>query len=142
MIKRIFLGLFYKNLLLPFTHFNKKEGSQVTEKPKKKDLIEVASKGLLSTVDNFAFQVMKNMVQGAKLKEDELVTVTLNACPHCKKQRIVIDDAENEDFESEQCIFCEKPVDVRVVAYRFTDDEGEKMLYCTEKEAESLIEEK
>ena len=94
------------------------------------------SKGVTEKVDNFVLQMILTMVKDAKIKADELIVFQLNKCPHCQKQRIFLEDAEDRDCDNQICIFCEKPADERVVVYQY--EPGEQII-CLEAEAQSKL---
>ena len=96
-----------------------------------------ASKGVTENVDNIVLQMILKMTKEAKLKNDELVVFQLNACPHCEKQSIFLEDVDDDsDMENGICIFAEKQVDTRVVVYQY---EPNKQIICLESEAEELM---
>ena len=96
-----------------------------------------ASKGVTQKIDNIVLQTLLKMTKEAKLKNDELVVFQLNACPHCEKQRILLEGVDDDsDMENGICIFSEKQVDERVVVYQY---ETNKQIICLESEAEELI---
>lgn len=96
-----------------------------------------ASNGVLEKVDNFILQNILIMVKDTNIKNGEMKVFKLGACPFCSKQRIFIEDSENEDYVSEKCVFCEKPVTETVLVYQY---ESGKQLICLESEAEALLE--
>ena len=90
------------------------------------------TKGIKETIDNYALQKILFMIDGAKVKKDELIKIKLGKCPHCSKQRISL-----ENDEAGECFFCEKPVDQVVIVYQLEEN---KQLICLESEAEELVE--
>ena len=95
-----------------------------------------ASDGVLERVDNYVLQVVIQMLKDVDMKNGDIKVFKLNACPHCRKQRIFIEDAETEDYVSEKCVFAENPVDETVLVYQY---ESGKQLLCLETEAEKLM---
>ena len=95
-----------------------------------------ASKGVVKEVDNLVLQMILKMVKSANVKNDEMIVFQLNACPHCQKQRIVLEDAEKDNDNSELCIICEKQVDTKVIVYQY---EPKKQIICLESEALALV---
>ncbi|MBD5508845.1 MAG: hypothetical protein HDR05_12580 [Lachnospiraceae bacterium] len=94
-----------------------------------------ASKGVVEEVDNLVLQMLLRMIKSANAKNDEMLVFQLNACPHCQKQRIFLEDAAKDNDNSELCIICEKQVDTKVIVYQY---EPKKQIICLEDEALAL----
>lgn len=92
-------------------------------------------------IDNLALQTVLSMVTKIKSK-DIMLSVKLNKCNICDKQRVFIEDMDGEEIEedTEQCFFCEKPVDADLVVCKFIADGIENHIICLQTEAESLLE--
>ena len=93
-----------------------------------------ASNGILERIDNYVLQVILQMIPN--MKTDELKTFKLGACPFNDKQRIMIENSEDEESDCERCVFCEKPVNETVLVFQYEDG---KQLICLESEAEELM---
>lgn len=100
------------------------------------DVEQFASKGVTSEVDNLVLQMILRMINSANVKNDEMIVFQLNACPHCNKQRIFLEDADKDNDNSEMCIISEKQVDARVIVYQY---EPKKQIICLESEAMALV---
>lgn len=94
------------------------------------------SPGIREKIDNYVLQMLLKMVKDAGLRFDDMFSFKLNKCPHCQKQRIYLEAAEDEEYDNEMCVFCEKPVDERVVVF---ESERNKQFICLESEAEELL---
>lgn len=106
------------------------------------------SKGVTGTVDNMALQAIIKLVEESKLKNEQMLSFTLGSCPHCQKQYISMCNVETTpegEVEEMQCVFCEKPVDAKVIVYQFdgngsgTEISGIIQVICLEEEAEDLV---
>lgn len=96
---------------------------------------QLASKGVVEKVDNLVLQKLLKMIKSANVKTDEIIVFQLNACPHCQKQRIFLEDASKDNDNSELCVFCEKQVDTKVIVYQY---EPKAQIICLESEALAL----
>lgn len=100
---------------------------------KNDEVEQLASEGITETLDNLVLQEVIKQALKLNLKEDELITADLGACPFSGKQRIMI----NHDDAEERCMFCEKPVSTTIVIYQISSNQ---QLLCLESEAEDLVE--
>lgn len=98
---------------------------------------QYVSKGVTENVDNLVLQRILILTEKVKLHKDELVVFKLGKCPHCNKQYISLEEQEEREAE-EECIFCEKPTDNRVIVYQMGTN---KQVICLEYEAEGLVKE-
>lgn len=104
------------------------------------------SNGVTEKVDNMALQAIIGMVADRKLKNEQVLSFTLGACPHCSKQFISMRnyEAPEEDVDDLQCVFCDKPVDVKILVYQFDagntgkEISGTIQVICLEEEADDL----
>ena len=101
-------------------------------KLKSGEVDQFASKGITQTLDNLVLQEVIRQALKLNLKEDDLVTADLGACPFSGKQRIMI----NHDNAEETCMLCEKPVNTTIIIFQISRNE---QLFCLESEAEELI---
>lgn len=100
---------------------------------------EMISKGFKENVDNMVLQGILKMLKAVKLKDEQLISIKLDCCPFNGKQRIYIENSEDAEYDIEKCVFCEKPVDNRVIVYKFNNNEESTTIICLEDEAEELI---
>ena len=79
---------------------------------------EYISMKLKEQVDNVVFQRIRGIVQDIKLYNDDILFIKVDSCPHCKKQRIAIEDYERaEDFND--CMwYMDKSIDDTIVVYK------------------------
>lgn len=90
-------------------------------------------------VDPMVFQKIVSMVS-PHIRNEQLLHVFLGICSYNpKKQLISVQEWEQTGKESDYCMLCGTAVDMELVAYKFTDDDGTiKEVYCTELDAEAL----
>ena len=90
-------------------------------------------------VDPMVFQRIVSMVS-SHIRNEQLLHIFLGVCAYNpKKQSISILEWEDTAKESDTCMLCENAVDMNLVAYRYTDENGIiKEVYCKEEEAEAL----
>ena len=86
---------------------------------------------VIGLIDNLALQTLLGMVTKIKSK-DIMLNVRFNKCSLCDKQRIFIENMDGDEIEedNEQCFFCEKPVDVDLVAYKYVSNDMENQIIC------------
>lgn len=108
---------------------------------KGENLIQYATKGMTDTVDNFVLQTLIKMAEDLKIKNEEMMFFQLNKCEFSGRQRIFFDSEENEDREDiEKCMFCQKPVNERVIVLQYVKEDGEvKQVFGLERELEELM---
>lgn len=90
-------------------------------------------------VDPMVFQKVVSMVS-PHIRNEQLVHIFLGICTYNpKKQLISVQEWEQTGKDSDCCMLCESAVDMELVAYKFTDEDGTvKEVYCKEEEAEAL----
>ena len=90
-------------------------------------------------VDPMVFQRIVSMVS-PHIRNEQMLHIFLGICTYNpKKQSISILEWEDTARESDTCMLCENAVDMNLVAYRYTDENGIiKEVYCKEEEAEAL----
>ena len=90
-------------------------------------------------VDPMVFQRIVSMVS-SHIRNEQLLHIFLGVCAYNpKKQSISILEWEDTARESDTCMLFENAVDMNLVAYRYTDENGIiKEVYCKEEEAEAL----
>lgn len=90
-------------------------------------------------IDPMILQKVVSMVS-AHIRNEQLLHIYLGVCSYNpKKQLISVQEWEQTGKECDCCILCENAVDMEMIAYKFTDEEGTvKEVYCKEEEAEAL----
>jgi Zn ribbon nucleic-acid-binding protein len=108
----------------------------------KKECTISITKGLKNAVDNYALQMIVQMLEKVSLGDD-IVNISLNKCPYCSKQRISLSyNDEKElaaDVESERCVFCDNSIDEKLLTFMLSDNE---QVICLTSEMEKMLAEK
>lgn len=101
-----------------------------------KEIEQYVSKTITEAVDPF---VLHEMVEktSAHIRDEQMVRIFLGVCCYNPKKTIISIDNGKEDCDT--CIDTENAVEMMVVAYRYTNDDGVRTeVYAEEKEAEAL----
>lgn len=100
--------------------------------------VRYVTKGVQGKVDNILqHYIWKEIVDKMRIKEDELLEISLKTCPCGTKQRVEIKDTLGRNIEDEMCFFVPERCEEEIYVVYDKETHSETMMLASEAPARS-----